>query len=66
MDFVQFCVGVVITILVFLITLLLSLVTTGISNFTKDENIYFGGWLFSTFGFGICLTVLLYQNGIIK
>ena len=66
MAFTQFCVGLVITILVGVAVFVMSLILCGMFHYDRDEQIYFGGWLVSTIGFGVCLTILLYQNGIIK
>jgi len=60
--FTQICVGIVILILLFIVTSIIALLLAG-----KDEEcIGTIAWIISTLGFGICLTILLYQNGIIK
>ena len=54
--FVLFCVG------------LISLIILGVTyvlGSTMDDNCV-GAWLFTSIGFGICLTILLYQNGILS
>ena len=66
MLFTQFCVGLVITVLIGIVAFLISLIFCAMFHTDRDEQIYFGGWLVSSIGFGICLTILLYQNGIIK
>ena len=53
--------GVIIIAFPFLITYML--------NDVLEEDLdrsFFFGWFLSTIGFGICLIILLYQNGIVK
>ena len=59
--FVRFCVGLVICVLIYLAS-----GTVGMLSSDKDESMYIISWIVSTIGFGICLTILLYQNGVIK
>ena len=66
MIFTQFCVGLVITVLSGIASFLISLIFCGIFHHDRDDQIYFSTWIVSTIGFGVCLTILLYQNGIIK
>jgi len=66
MTFTQFCVGLVITVLVFVVAFLIGLIFCEMFHYDRDEQFYFGAWLVSSIGFGICLTMLLYQNGVIK
>lgn len=66
MTFVQFCVGLVITALVGFAVFLISLIFCGICHCDRDDQIYFGSWIVGSIGFGVCLTILLYQNGVIK
>lgn len=59
--FVQMCVAIVMTAIV--------CVVSGFINVIVDEaaqysNRHIVAWLISSIGFGICLTVILYQNGI--
>lgn len=63
MIFVKFCVGAVICVILFIITGLIGWASSISSN---GDDFAFGGWMFSTIGFAVCLTILLYQNGIIK
>lgn len=59
MNFTIFCVAVVIIIITTLIT--------GVTNFiaTSDDCMddWMVAWLISTFGLGISITIILYQNG---
>lgn len=58
MTFVQFCVGMVITAIIF--------VFTGSWGYlTVKEKWPDVAWIVACFGFGVCLTILLYQNGVI-
>ena len=66
MTFAQFCVGVVTTIFVGIAAFIISLIFFGIFHCDKDDQIYFGAWIVSSIGFGVCFTMLLYQNGMIK
>ena len=59
--FVKFCVGLVICILAHL-----SSGTVGVFSSDNKEDGYIISWIVSTIGFGVCLTILLYQNGVIK
>lgn len=61
MIFTKFCTGFAITILIAAVTLLLDHILSD----SHNENGIFA-WLINSFGFGICLTILLYQNGVIK
>lgn len=61
MTFSSFCVGLVITILIAAVTLLLD----NILSDSNNENGMFA-WIINSLGFGVCLTILLYQNGVIK
>ena len=61
MGFIEFCVGFVIILLIMIVTGL----TGWITSMNDADSIGFS-WIVSSIGFGICLTVLLYQNGIIK
>ena len=53
--FVLFCVGIVISLFVIGVTYVISLIF--------DDGDYVSVWLFSSLGFGLCLTIILYQNG---
>ena len=57
MTFIQFCVGVVVTLIIGLATLFFSAIV--------DDDEFFLSWLVSTIGFGVCLTILLFQNGVL-
>ena len=61
MTFSAFYVGVVVTILLGLFTVLTGIVMAGFNANEKDAWIV--SWILSTLGFGICFTILLYQNG---
>ena len=63
MSFTQLCTGAIITILILVVTLLLGLFFGWINN-DDDMGIYMS-WFLTSIGFGICLTMLLFQNGII-
>lgn len=67
MTFVHFCVGFVICLVIMLVTLLLCVLidwSSGNGHVDVGESIWLA-WFFSSVGFAICLTILLYQNGII-
>ena len=64
MGFVQFCVGAIISILLYLASGMVGVLFSWNKN--DDEAVYMIAWIISTIGFGVCLTMLLYQNGIIK
>lgn len=63
MTFIQFCVG-------FVILLIILFASGGLSalmsiNFCDDSwSLY--AWFLTSLGFAVCLTILLYQNGIIN
>ena len=63
MTFIQFCVG-------FVILLIILLVSGGLSALMDidsfDGNWLLFAWFLASLGFAVCLTILLYQNGIIK
>lgn len=61
MTFSMICVGLVIIVAILGISALLGFL---ISDCTDDE-MYVMGWLINGFCFGVCLTILLYQNGIL-
>ena len=61
MSFTIFCVGLVIIVAILGISSLLSFL---MSDCTGDE-MYMTGWLINGICFGVCLTILLYQNGIL-
>lgn len=64
MSFVHVCVGIVVTIAIFLVTFIFNAVVT---NEVDINNVKWRlAWFVSAIGFGICLTMLLFQNGIIK
>ncbi len=60
MSFSIFCVGIVIVFAVFVISYVMSCIAWGAS---VDD--FAGPWAVSSIGFGICITILLYQNGVI-
>ena len=49
----EFCVGVVITLIIIFVTMVIGFLS-------EEESL---SWLVSSIGFGICLTILLFQNG---
>jgi hypothetical protein len=57
--FTQLCVGIVIVGAVGIVTFMSNLLE-------KDSETYLIGWMISTIGFGVCLTVILYLTGIIS
>lgn len=60
MTFQYFCVGLVIIVAI--------LGITGIFSYVLRDDIddmFMMGWLINGFCFGVCLTILLYQNGIL-
>lgn len=59
--FIKFCVGLVVCILAHL-----SSGTVGMLSADNEKDGCVISWIVSTIGFGVCLTVLLYQNGVIK
>lgn len=60
MTFSILCEGVLITIIVLIVTCLLDFLLV---YSTEDRGIL--AWLLSSIGFGVCLTILLVQNGLI-
>ena len=62
MGFVKFCVGLVICLLLYIASGIVGIICA----VKNDEAAYIISWIVSTIGFGVCLTILLYQNGIIK
>ena len=60
MTFSILCEGVLITIIVLIVTCLLDFLLV---YSTEDRRIL--AWLLSSIGFGVCLTILLVQNGLI-
>lgn len=61
MTFESFCVGLIITLLILVITLFIGIL---LEDNNEDASMY--GWMINGIGFGICLTIILYQNGVIK
>lgn len=61
MTFSMFCVGLVIIVAILGISSLLSFL---MSDCTGDEMCMYG-WLINGICFGVCLTILLHQNGIL-
>lgn len=68
MTITQFCVGFVICLAILIVTFLFcafcAWITSDGCGLDILEAIWFG-WIFSSVGCGICLTILLVQNGII-
>lgn len=61
MTFSMFCGGFVIIVAILGISSLVSFLMSGCT----DDEMYMKGWLINGICFGICLTILLYQNGIL-
>ena len=57
MNFTNICVGIVITAVIFIVT--------GLFVVLFDDAEYLYAWILSSLGFGICLTVLLFQAGVV-
>ncbi len=68
MGFVHICVGLVITLAIMVVTflfcMLMARINSGSGGTDPNEAVFFA-WFFSSVGFGICLTILLFQNGVI-
>lgn len=60
----RFWIGLIITFGIFIGSAFLGLVSS--VNKEGSDDMYFVGWVTTTIGFGVCLTMLLYQNGIIN
>lgn len=61
MTFSMFCVGLVIIVAILGISVFVGLLIT----YRTDDEPYSIAWLINGICFGICLTILLYQNGIL-
>lgn len=61
MTFSMFCVGVVIIVVILCISLFVGILMT----YCTDDEPYSVSWFINGICFGICLTILLYQNGIL-
>ena len=61
MTFPMFCVGLVIIVAILGISLIVGLLIT----YRTDDEPYSIAWIINGICFGICLTILLYQNGIL-
>lgn len=68
MGFVHICVGFVITLAIMVVTFLFCMFVAWANSDNGgtdlNEAVFFA-WFFSSVGFGICLTILLFQNGVI-
>lgn len=68
MGFIHLCVGLVITLAIMVVTflfcMLIAWVNSGSGGADLNEAVFFA-WFFDSVGFGICLTILLFQNGVI-
>ncbi len=62
--FTQICVGIVLIILICIATFIIGNVIEWLNE--SEGLVNFFSWLISSIGFGICLTIILYQNGIIR
>ena len=63
MTFTSMCVGAVIIIAILIITGLIGAFSEWLD---YNDEFTFLAWIICAIGFGVCLTILLYQNGIIK
>ena len=63
MTFSAFCTGVVVTMLLGLFIFINGIIMAGFN--TNDRTPWIISWILSTLGFGICFTLLLYQNGVL-
>ena len=61
----QMCVGAMFTLCIVILTGLLGLFIGKMYGETGDSCMSYS-WLFSSFGFGICLTIVLYTYGLIN
>lgn len=61
----QMCVGAMFTLCIMILTGLLGLFIGKMNGETGDSWLGYS-WLFSSFGFGICLTIALYAYGLIN
>ena len=64
MTFIHFCVGIVILIVILAATILFGAFLGWISDDGMEFGMYLA-WLFSSVGFAVCLSMLLFQNGVI-
>ena len=58
--FVIICTGIVITVAIGIVSVIFNIFI-----FAGADDGFCGAWIFTTLGFGVCLTLLLIQNGII-
>lgn len=68
MGFVHICVAFVITLAIMVVTFLYCMFVDWVSSGnggTDLDGVAFFAWFLSSVGFGICLTILLFQNGVI-
>ncbi len=64
--FTQICVGVVMVAIVCAVTWFINVMKDPNSAYLNDyDPSFIIAWLISSIGFGVCLTVILYQNGIL-
>lgn len=52
-------------ICVIFVTIILVLVVTFFMNFIDDFDNFGLGWIVSSMGFGVCLAIILIQNGLV-
>lgn len=62
--FTTYCVAFCIIVAIFVISFVFSWLIGITTNDDIDENIFFA-WVLSSIGFGICLTYILFNRGII-
>ena len=66
MTFIHICVGFVITIAILLATGCFGFLIDRANGSCDDTEMWLLAWAISSIGFAVCLTILLFQNGIIK
>lgn len=62
--FTTYCVAFCIIVAIFVISFVFSWLIGITTNDDIDENIFFA-WILSSIGFGVCLTYILFNHGII-
>lgn len=65
MTFANFCVGIVVLLVILVTTFQTGYVFYWLNDECDETDIFVGGWMLSSIGLAICLTVILVQNGIV-
>lgn len=65
MAFTILCVTFVIIIGIILVSALFGFCTRYINDSDDETEVFAGAWLICAVGFGVCLTIILVQNGVI-